>query len=279
MSDLFGDKLAAWQAYTQEPWSRIRYAVVAETLRRQVAELAPDGERLRILDVGGGDGRDSLPLALAGHDVTILDPAEEWLAEAERRATVAGTEVATLAGGLDDLPDAVSAGYDLVLCHFVLRYRPAPDGRTTGPTDAERLATVLRPGGRLSLIDANPAALVLMRLTRRGPDAALAELRAATSHTVTFDHDTRKYPREDAEAELAAAGLRLLAGYGARIANDVVTDDEAKRDPAYFQRLLDLELALCDREPFCRIGGLWQLVAERPMRGGSDCPGPGVAAL
>lgn len=262
MSDLFADKLADWQAYTQTPWSQIRYAVVAETLRRQVDELAPAGESLRILDVGGGDGRDSVPLAAAGHDVTILDPTAEWLAEARRRAADAGVSIGTVAGGLDDLPGTLGK-YDLVLCHFVLRYRPSASGRD-GRTDVERLTTAIRPGGRLSLIDANPAALVLMRLTRSGPRAALAELRSDTVHTVTFDHDTRKYSLEQAEADLAAAGLRMVAGYGARIANDLITDDAAKSDPAYFERLLELELALCDQEPFRRIGGLWQVVAQRP---------------
>jgi len=39
VSDPFSDKLAAWQEYVATPWGRIRYAVVAETLRRQAAEL------------------------------------------------------------------------------------------------------------------------------------------------------------------------------------------------------------------------------------------------
>lgn len=264
MSDVFADRLADWQAYTRTPWSRIRYAVVAETLRRQVLALAPGGERLRILDVGGGDGRDSVPLAAGGHDVTILDPAAEWLAEAERRAAESGAAITTVLGGLDDLFGAFAGReYDLVLCHFVLRYRPA-GAASDGHTDAERLAALVRPGGRLSLIDANPAALVLMQLTRSGPEAALAELGRETSHTVTFDHDTRKYGLAEAEADLAAARLRVVAGYGARIANDLLTDDAAKHDPAYFARMLELEIALCDQEPFRRIGGLWQLVAERP---------------
>jgi S-adenosylmethionine-dependent methyltransferase len=45
---------------------------------------------LRILDVGGGDARDSLPLALAGHDVTVMDTSPGMLAEASRRAIERG---------------------------------------------------------------------------------------------------------------------------------------------------------------------------------------------
>ncbi|MEU6137216.1 class I SAM-dependent methyltransferase [Nocardioides sp. NPDC047086] len=212
MTDVFSDKLAQWRAYTATPWGRIRYAVVEEILRRQCAEL---GDGLRILDVGGGDGMDALPLALSGHDVTILDPSESWLAEAKRRAAEAGASVTTLVGGVDDLPEGE---WDLVLC----------------------------------------------RLVTGGPEAALTELRADTKRTVTFDHDVRKVPMADLEAELAAAGLRLTGRFGTRVANDLLTDDVPKGDPAYFERLLELERELCDREPFVRIAGMYQLVAERP---------------
>ena len=251
MTDVFSDKLAQWRAYTETPWGRIRYTVVEEILRRQCAEL---GEGLRILDVGGGDGMDALPLAMAGHEVTIVDPSESWLAEAKRRAAEAGTSLTTLVGGVDDLP---SGQWDLVLCHFVLHYRPAEAG------DVRRLADVVRPGGRLSVMVPNPASMVLRQLVTGGPEAALTELRADTKRAVTFDHDVRKVSMGDLEAELAAAGLRLTGRFGTRIANDLLTDNAAKHDPAYFDRLLELERELCDQEPFVRVAGMYQLVAER----------------
>ncbi|OIJ28702.1 methyltransferase domain-containing protein [Nocardioides luteus] len=252
MTDVFSDKLAQWRAYTETPWGRIRYTVVEEILRRQCAEL---GEGLRILDVGGGDGMDALPLALAGHEVTIVDPSESWLAEAKRRAAEAGASLTTLVGGVDDLPEGE---WDLVLCHFVLHYRPA------GAGDLRRLADVVRPGGRLSVMVPNPASMVLRQLVTGGPGAALTELRADTKRAVTFDHDVRKVSMDELETELAAAGLRLTGRFGTRIANDVLTDDAAKHDPAYFDRLLELERVLCDQEPFVRIAGMYQLLAERP---------------
>ena len=252
MTDVFSDKLAQWRDYTATPWARIRYTVVEEILRRQCAEI---GEGLRILDVGGGDGLDALPLALAGHDVTILDPSEPWLAEAERRAAEADASLNTIVGGLDDLPEGE---WDLVLCHFVLRYRPAGTG------DVRRLAAAVRPGGRLSVMEPNPASMVLRQLVSAGPEAALTELRAEVKHAVTFDHDVRKVSIAEMEAELAAAGLSLTGRFGTRIANDLLTDDAAKHDPAYFNHLLELERELCDQEPFVRVGGMYQLVAERP---------------
>src|SRR5688500_13155195 len=121
--DVFSEQLAAWRSYTDSPWGRLRYAVVEHTLRREMSRL---GSGLRILDVGGGDGMDAVPLARAGHQVTILDQSSSWLDEAQRRAEEAGTHVRTVVGDLDDPPSL--GEFDVVLCHFVLQYRPADAG-------------------------------------------------------------------------------------------------------------------------------------------------------
>ncbi|MDH2416409.1 class I SAM-dependent methyltransferase [Nocardioides sp. CER19] len=251
MTDVFTDRLQAWRDYCELPYPRIRYAVVGEVLRRHATAL---GERLRVLDVGGGDGRDSITLAQAGHEVTIVDPTAAWLDEAQRRAAEAGTRITTVVGGLDDLPDGT---WDLVICHYVLRYRPAD------AADVAALAARVRSGGRLSLVDANPDGAVLGALLREGPAAALAELESDSTHTVTFDHDVRKVAPGDVETALDAEGLRVVGRYGHRIANDLRIADAATDDPSAYDALLRLELALCDREPFHRVGFAWQIVAER----------------
>lgn len=264
VTDVFSEQLEAWRTYTATPWARVRYAVVAEVLRRQVADLS-DGRGLRVLDVGGGDGRDALPLALAGHDVTVVDPSGPWLAEARRRAAAAGAVLRTVEGGLDELDALLAAGdlaggFDLVLCHFVLRYRAAP-GADGG--DLAVLARLLRPGGRLSLVDVNPAGRVLRALTTRGPAAARDELAAERAVVETFATEARKVEVEDVLAGAAALDLRLVGRFGNRVASDLLVDDAAKHDPAFFADLLALELELCDREPFHRVGFAWQLVLER----------------
>ncbi|GAB3614443.1 class I SAM-dependent methyltransferase [Humibacter ginsengisoli] len=251
MTDVFSEKLSQWRAYTETPWARIRYATVAEVLRRQCDAL---GDRIRVLDVGGGDGMDALPLAKAGHDVTVVDPSRAWLAEARRRADEEGVGISTVLAGLDDLPHGE---WDLVLCHFVLRYRPAE------APDVAALAGRVRAGGRLSVMDVNPVGHVLRALVNDGPAAAASELHAERLEVKTFKTDARKVDVDQVQSDAAAAGLTLVGRYGNRIANDLLIDNTAKYDPAFFSELLDLELELFDREPFNRIGLAWQLVLER----------------
>lgn len=253
MSDVFSERLSAWRDYTSSPWGRVRYAVVEETLSREVSRL---GTRLRILDVGGGDGMDALPLATAGHQVTVLDQSRHWLDEAERRAESAGVQVRAIEGDLSS-PPALGA-FDLVLCHFVLQYLPA------GTKDLQTLAEFVRPGGILSVVLPNPVGMVLRQLVSAGPTSALSELRAETKRAVLFDHDVRKIEMSELEDALTAVGLSVVRRYGTRIANDLLTDDAAKIETEYFNDLLQLELALCDREPYVRIGGMYQLIATKP---------------
>jgi S-adenosylmethionine-dependent methyltransferase len=105
---------------------------------------------------------------------------------------------------------------------------------------------------------------VLRELVLSGLPAARAELDRDTVDVVTFDTTVRKVSLEQATAEVERAGLGVAAVYGNRVANDLIADNAVKSEQAFFADLLDLELALCDREPFNRVGFAWQLVAERP---------------
>ena len=55
---------------------------------RRSADL---GRPLRVLDLGGGTGGIAVPLAAAGHDVTVVDPSPDALASLARRAAETGT--------------------------------------------------------------------------------------------------------------------------------------------------------------------------------------------
>lgn len=260
MSDAaaFDDHQQAWFDYTASPWARIRYAVVRETLTRSLAQRAvsPTPGPLRILDVGGGDALDTLPLAAAGHDVTVLDPSQSMLEAARARAVDAGLRLHTMTGALDDLP--VPGTFDAVLCHFVLQYR------SDVHADLEKLVGAVRPGGMLSLIAPNPASQVFTRLLRQGPAVAMDELARDRTWVETFECYVRKLRSEEVEGELEALSCEVVGRYGGRIANDLVVADDLKYDADYYADLERLELALCDREPFWRTGAFWQLVALTP---------------
>ena len=262
-TDVFDGRTDQWAAWQAEPWGRMRYALVAHTTGRALAGLPGP---LRVVDVGGGDGADSLPLARAGHDVTVLDFSEPLLRAARAAADAAGTghRVRTLCADLDDLPTLhvdgrpLTGSFDVVLCHNVVHYRSDVGATVTD------LVGLLRPGGVVSVMAPNPAMDVLAAAVRRADvEAALDVLDAATVHSRTFDHPMRRVEAATVEAALVAAGCVVEHFFGIRCVMDLIADDDLKRDPVFSERLERLELALCEREPYRRTARFWQLTARR----------------
>jgi SAM-dependent methyltransferase len=134
------------------------------------SRMAESGSReLEIVDVGGGTGQLAVPLALAGHRVTVIDPTLDSLAALERRATEAGAldRVTAIQGDAADLPSLVAAGRaDVVLCHNVLEIVDDPVQAVAAITYA------LAPGGLLSLLAANRHAVVLAKVLTGHVDEA-----------------------------------------------------------------------------------------------------------
>lgn len=243
---MFDDHLDAWRREQESPWGRLRYSVVRHTLDRTIG----DRRGLRVLDLGGGDAADSARL-VADHDVTVLDFSEPLLARARRRES----GLTTVLGDLDE----AQGEWDLVLCHNVVQYR-----RDLADT-LRRVAGLVAPGGQLSVVAPNATGEVISSLVRhQDPRRAGALLDADHQQTVTFDHVVRRVDADEVAGQLAALGLTTAARYGIRCANDLIADDARKQDPAFWTELEQLELALCDREPWVRTGRFWQLVCTRP---------------
>ena len=257
-SEVFDQHLDAWQAWQRTPWGRMRYRIVAETLARTCADQGPGP--LRVLDLGGGDGADSLPLARAGHSVTVVDISVPLLGLADEAAAAEGLadRVTTVHSGVDGLDDLGLGGFDLVLCHNVVQYVADLDATVAV------LERAVRRGGALSLLAPNPAADVMSAaVAREDLAAALDLLDAPTQRTETFGHDVRRIPVEAAAAALDAVGLSDRTTFGIQCATHLVPN-RRKEEPEFFAELEALELALCDREPYLRLARFWQVVARRP---------------
>lgn len=99
-----------------------------------------------VLDIGAGTGRDAAALARMGHQVTAVEPTAELRAYGEQAH--AGLGITWLDDGLPRLPLLRAQGqrFDLILLTAVWMHLDA-DERRQGMA---ALATLLRPGGRLS---------------------------------------------------------------------------------------------------------------------------------
>ena len=217
-----------------------RTAAIWATLR---ADLAGRTE-LTVVDVGGGTGGFAVPLAEAGHRVTVVDASPDALAALTRRAADAGVSdrVSAVQGDADQLADLVPDGdADLVLCHSVLEEVDDP-GRS-----AAALAAALRPGGTASVLVANRAAAVLSRALGGHLTAALDLAADRQGRAGAGDKLQRRFDVASATVLLTAAGLRPEKIHGVRVLADLVPGAVADADPA---AMLALELALAEDSPY-----------------------------
>nr|WP_240939743.1 methyltransferase domain-containing protein [Planosporangium flavigriseum] len=222
------------------------------------AELDRATGPLTVLDVGGGTGGFAVPLAIAGHQVTVIDASPDALAALTRRAAEAGVadRVRAMQGDGDDLADLVAPeSADLVLCHSLLEVVDDP------ATVVKALAATLRPGGVASVLVANRVAAVLARAVGGHLGVAAALLTDQEGRTGARDTLRRRFDLDTATRLLTDGGLVVEQTNGVRVVADLLPGAvlEGQTDA-----LLAFELAASELSPYREIATQLHLFARRP---------------
>ncbi|MEV5243553.1 methyltransferase domain-containing protein [Streptomyces cinnamoneus] len=233
--------------------------MVARQVDEQISARFPVGRRLRVLDVGPGQGTQALRLARAGHEVTGLESDPRMVA-ALREALAAEPEgirerVRIIEGdGRDTGAHFLPGTFDIVLCHGVLMYVPEPDPMLAG------LARVLAPGGVLSLLVRNADALAMRPGLSGDWDTALAAF-DSPAYTNRIGLQVRADRLEALTATLAGIGAPLQTWYGVRVFSDLASDGAAV--PADLDRLLAAEERAGRTDPYRAVAALLHLCGVR----------------
>jgi S-adenosylmethionine-dependent methyltransferase len=265
----FGVARPAWLGGLDKVRNVVRQEMIARQLDRHLgANLG------RVLDVGAGQGTQSIRLARAGHEVLAVEPDPDMRAafeaalraersEVQRRVTVRDGSVGGLAAATG------GALYDAVLLLGVLMYLPASE-----PVVAE-LAAHVGPGGFLALAARTTTSALWRPAARQDWQAALAafkelDLAQAEGRDMHYVNEIGTPARADDIGKLtsaaAACGLRLENWYGVRIAVDLEELDPAPpSDPGELAALLDVEERLGATDPYRQLGQLAHLILRRSV--------------
>ena len=242
------------------PGAAVRTAVVWEILSAALAEADRSGGGLDVVDAGGGTGGFAVPLAEAGHRVTVVDPSPDSLAALDRRAAERGLQgrVVGVQGDLAELPSLLAPdSADLLLCHSVLEVVDDPAGALS---DA---VAVLRPGGRLSLLAANRDAVVLARALAGHPEEAARVLTDPSGRWGPADGAGRRFTGDGLTSLVTGCGLVVEQLHGVRVLSDLVPSGVLDGEPGASAALLALERTLSDRHPFRDVATQLHLLAVR----------------
>lgn len=262
-------------AVARERWldglGNVRNVVRQEIITRQLSRHLPDPPA-RVLDVGAGQGTQSLRLARAGHRVVSVEPDPDMRAKLQAALPADAAGLRVVAGSLGDLRSSVGAGrYDVVLCLGVLMYL------TDSRTPMTELAGYVAPGGLLCVAVRTPVSAVWRPAARQDWPAALEaiEERAAAQaqgRDMRYLNEIGAPARADdigALTEVAAGcGLELVRWYGVRVAVDLAeADPPAPAGPGQLAALLDAEEYLGATDPYRQLAQLAHLILRRPDPG------------
>lgn len=244
-------------------YASVKGMVRTYVMHRQLTGHLPEPPA-SVLDVGGGAGHQSFPLAEAGYDVTLLDSSPAMLDKArERLARLPGEARERVTFLQADGEDAAAATegqrFGAVLCHGVLGYLPEPEPLVT------QLCRCAAPGGLVSIMTGNAHAAAVRPALERRWDDALAAFDARTE-TGVLGTWSRADTVEELSELLKGRDTEPVAWYGVWLFADWLEFSGARLDPsdaAQVAAQAEVELEASRRDPYRQLSRVFHLVGRR----------------
>ncbi|MCB8948228.1 MAG: methyltransferase domain-containing protein [Ardenticatenaceae bacterium] len=249
----FDEGFAQWQDYQQAPWGKLRYRVAQANLRQHLP--SPPA---RLLDLGGGNGLDAIPLVKLGYTAILIDFSPEMVAQGQKLAAQeqVSDQISFQVG--DATQFVADEQFDIILCHNLLQY--VEDVTAV----LKNIYHSLRPGGIFSFIITNPHTETLAYALRDYDLAAAQEnLSKSTKYVETFDTHIQRYTDDELKNMLQDCGFTLLEQYGIRAICDFMADNERKFNPDFYEQLEQLELAVSNKHPYKLLARFYHFVCRK----------------
>jgi SAM-dependent methyltransferase len=249
--------------FADEAYESVKGRVRTYVLHEQLLEHLP-APPAPVLDVGGGAGHQSFPLAQAGYDVTLLDPSSAMLAKAQQRLRrlpgEAQRRVTILQADGENAAEAVNGRrFAAVLCHGVLGYLVQPEPLV------DQLCQCAAAGGVVSIMAGNAKAMAVRPALERRWDDALASFDARGEIGV-LGVPTRADTVEELSELVRSRGVEPLRWYGVWLFVDWLDFSGAELDPndaGQVAAAAAVELEASRRDPYRQLSRIFHLVGRK----------------
>jgi S-adenosylmethionine-dependent methyltransferase len=253
LADLFAD----------EAYASVKGYVRTYVLHQQLLEHLPPPP-VSVLDVGGGAGHQSFPLAQAGYEVTLLDSSPAMLDKARQRLQrlpgEARRRVTLVRADGENADEAVHGRrFAVVLCHGVLGYLDQPEPLV------DQLCRCAAPGGVVSIMTGNAKAMAVRPALERRWDDALAAF-DATREVGVLGVPGRADTVEELGGLLRSGGVEPLRWYGVWLFVDWLEFSGAELDPGDSRQVAAtaaVELEASRRDPYRQLSRVFHLVGRK----------------
>lgn len=232
---------------------KLRLAVLQQDLKSYV-ENQNGKHPLRILDAGCGQGQLSLWLAAQGHELLLCDHSDEMLNQAKENFAQhqPDANVSFLQQPIQQLDKNKLGAFDLVLNHAVLEW-------VNQPTEVlQTTVSLLKPGGKLSLLYYNRNSLVFRNLIRGNFYKVKSEDYKGEVGGLT---PTNPLDPEAVEKDINQLSLNIEVQSGVRVFYDYMSR-ELQQSRSY-DDILEMEQKFCRQAAFCYTGRYMHVIAGK----------------
>jgi SAM-dependent methyltransferase len=249
--------------FADEAYASVKGHVRTYVMHQHLLEHLP-APPAPVLDVGGGAGHQSFPLAQAGYDVTLLDPSPAMLDKAQQRLQQlpgdARRRVTLLQADGENADEAVNGRrFAAVLCHGVLGYLEQPEPLVN------QLCRCAADGGIVSIMTANAKATAVQPALERRWEDALAAFDVRTGIGVLGVRGRADTVEEVSEL-LRSGGVEPLCWYGVWLFVDWLEFSGAQLDPSDSKQVAAtaaVELEASKRDPYRQLSRVFHLVGRK----------------
>jgi SAM-dependent methyltransferase len=249
--------------FAEGAYASVKGHVRTYVMHQQLLEHLPEPPAT-VLDVGGGAGHQSFPLALVGYDVTLLDSSPAMLEKAqerlERLPVEAGRRVTFIQADGQDAEGAVDGRrFDAVLCHGVLGYLDQPEPLVN------QLCRCAAEGGIVSIMTGNAKATAVQPALERRWEDALAAFDVRTG-IGALGVRGRADTVEEVSELLERGGVEPLHWYGVWLFVDWLEFSGVALDPSDSQQVAAtaaVELEASRRDPYRQLSRVFHLVGRK----------------
>jgi S-adenosylmethionine-dependent methyltransferase len=260
-----GDDIWATLAdqFVNEAYASVKGYVRTYVMHRQLLDHLP-APPAPVLDVGGGAGHQSFPLAQSGYDVTLLDSSPAMLDTARERLQRLPGEtqrrVTLLQADGANADEAVEGRrFGAVLCHGVLGYLEQPEPLV------DQLCRCVDAGGIVSIMTGNAKTTAVRPALERRWDEALASFDVRTGVGV-LGVSGRADTVEELGELLLSHGVEPVCWYGVWLFVDWLEFSGVELDPSDSEQLAAtaaVELEASRRDPYRQLSRVFHLVGRK----------------
>jgi SAM-dependent methyltransferase len=249
--------------FVDQAYASVKGYVRTHVMHQHLLEHLPPPPA-SVLDVGGGAGHQSFPLAHAGYEVTLLDSSPAMLDKARQRLARLPGDIAEritfLQADGEHAADAVGdRRFAAVLCHGVLGYLEQPEPMVS------QLCECAAADGIVSIMTGNAKASAVRPALERRWDDALASFDARTEIGV-LGVPGRADTVEEISALLQRNGVQPLDWYGVWLFVDWLEFSGAELDPTDAKQVAAtaaVELEASKRDPYRQLSRVFHLVGRK----------------